>query len=168
MKLSELLAKPLKLKGGGFLNLKGFSKRIIDNEVGGNNNSNNNENYFFTEDLPYDGFMEDFENMMQIGDYSSTGIDLRTETFNAFDIKFPNTSVIGAMDFALVYNDNIDIYIIYKNKQLSNNYILYNPVGIYDGINNKFYKINGEKVTYENIEIVLNSLIPIFCQAPII
>lgn len=35
MKLSEILAKPLKLIGGGKLNLKGFCKRIVDKEIGG-------------------------------------------------------------------------------------------------------------------------------------
>jgi len=39
MKLSELLSKPFKLKGGGILNLKGFSKRVIDKEVGGGGGS---------------------------------------------------------------------------------------------------------------------------------
>lgn len=33
MKLSEILAKPIKLKGSGVLNLKGFSKQIIDKEL---------------------------------------------------------------------------------------------------------------------------------------
>lgn len=41
MKLSELLTKPLKLKGGGILNLKGFSKAIVDEEVGEGENSQN-------------------------------------------------------------------------------------------------------------------------------
>lgn len=35
MKLSEILAKPFKVKGGGTLNLKGISKHIVDKEVGG-------------------------------------------------------------------------------------------------------------------------------------
>lgn len=34
MKLSELLAKPLSLIGGGKLNLKGFCKRVVDKEIG--------------------------------------------------------------------------------------------------------------------------------------
>lgn len=34
MKLSELFRTPFKLKGGATLNLKGFSKRVIDKEVG--------------------------------------------------------------------------------------------------------------------------------------
>lgn len=34
MKLSELFRTPFKLKGGSTLNLKGFSKRVIDKEVG--------------------------------------------------------------------------------------------------------------------------------------
>ena len=38
MKLSEILAKPFKVKGGGTVNLKGLSKHIVDKEVGGNNN----------------------------------------------------------------------------------------------------------------------------------
>lgn len=41
MKLSELLAKPFKLKGGATLNLKGFSKRVVDKEVGGSSTNNN-------------------------------------------------------------------------------------------------------------------------------
>lgn len=45
MKLSELLSKPLKLKGGGFLNLKGFNKRIIDKEIGGSDSYNDDNNY---------------------------------------------------------------------------------------------------------------------------
>lgn len=40
MKLSELFNKPFKLKGGSTLNLKGFSKRVVDKEVGESNNSN--------------------------------------------------------------------------------------------------------------------------------
>ena len=35
MKLSEILAKPIKVKGGGILNLKGISKHIVDKEIGG-------------------------------------------------------------------------------------------------------------------------------------
>lgn len=35
MKLSELLSKPIKVKGGGILNLKGISKHIVDKEVSG-------------------------------------------------------------------------------------------------------------------------------------
>lgn len=35
MKLSEILANPIKLKGGGNLDLKGLSKVIVDKEVGG-------------------------------------------------------------------------------------------------------------------------------------
>lgn len=42
MKLSEILAKPIKLKGGGILNLKGFNKRVIDKEVGENPETNEN------------------------------------------------------------------------------------------------------------------------------
>jgi len=34
MKLSELFKTPLKLKGGSTLNLRGFSKRVVDKEVG--------------------------------------------------------------------------------------------------------------------------------------
>lgn len=34
MKLSELFRTPFKVKGGGVLNLKGFSKRVVDKEVG--------------------------------------------------------------------------------------------------------------------------------------
>lgn len=33
MKLSEILAKPIRLISGGILNLKGFSKNIIDKEL---------------------------------------------------------------------------------------------------------------------------------------
>jgi len=43
MKLSELLSKSFKLKGGGFLNLKGFSKRVIDKEVGSSNGNNDED-----------------------------------------------------------------------------------------------------------------------------
>lgn len=35
MKLSELFRTPFKLKGGSTLNLKGFSKRVVDKEVEG-------------------------------------------------------------------------------------------------------------------------------------
>ena len=35
MKLSEILSKPFKVKGGGTVNLKGLSKHIVDKEVGG-------------------------------------------------------------------------------------------------------------------------------------
>lgn len=35
MKLSEILANPIKLKGGGNLDLKDLSKVIVDKEVGG-------------------------------------------------------------------------------------------------------------------------------------
>lgn len=34
MKLSELFKTPFKLKGGSTLNLRGFSKRVVDKEVG--------------------------------------------------------------------------------------------------------------------------------------
>lgn len=34
MKLSELFRTPFKVKGGGVLNLRGFSKRVVDKEVG--------------------------------------------------------------------------------------------------------------------------------------
>lgn len=34
MKLSELFKTPFKVKGGGVLNLRGFSKHIVDKEVG--------------------------------------------------------------------------------------------------------------------------------------
>lgn len=35
MKLSELFKTPFKLKGGSVLNLRGFSKRVVDKEVEG-------------------------------------------------------------------------------------------------------------------------------------
>lgn len=38
MKLSEILSKPFKVKGGGTVNLKGLSKHIVDKEVGGSTN----------------------------------------------------------------------------------------------------------------------------------
>lgn len=38
MKLSELFKTPFKVKGGGVLNLRGFSKRVIDKEIGGGEN----------------------------------------------------------------------------------------------------------------------------------
>lgn len=41
MKLSELLAKPFKVKGGGTINLKGLSKHIVDKEVGGGSQADN-------------------------------------------------------------------------------------------------------------------------------
>ena len=34
MKLSELFRTPFKLKGGSTLNLRGFSKRVADKEIG--------------------------------------------------------------------------------------------------------------------------------------
>lgn len=40
MKLSELLAKPFKVKGGGIVNLKGLSKHVIDKEIGGSSKNN--------------------------------------------------------------------------------------------------------------------------------
>lgn len=49
MKLSELLTKPFKVKGGGFLNLKGFSKRVIDEEIGGS--EDNNDSISFMDSL---------------------------------------------------------------------------------------------------------------------
>lgn len=39
MNLSELFKTPFKLKGGGILNLKGFSKRVIDKEIGSSEDS---------------------------------------------------------------------------------------------------------------------------------
>lgn len=39
MKLSELFNKPFRLKGGGVLNLRGFSKRIVDKEIKGSGNN---------------------------------------------------------------------------------------------------------------------------------
>lgn len=36
MKLSELFKTPFKLKGGSILNLRGFSKRVVDKEISGN------------------------------------------------------------------------------------------------------------------------------------
>lgn len=43
MKLSELFKTPFKVKGGGVLNLRGFSKSVVDKEVGegGGENENN-------------------------------------------------------------------------------------------------------------------------------
>lgn len=41
MKLSEIFKTPLKLKGGSTLNLRGFSKRVVDKEVGGGENNKN-------------------------------------------------------------------------------------------------------------------------------
>lgn len=41
MKLSELFRTPFKLKGGSTLNLKGFSKAVVDKEVGGGENNKN-------------------------------------------------------------------------------------------------------------------------------
>ena len=38
MKLSKLFNKPFKLKGGSILNLRGFSKRLVDKEVGSEEN----------------------------------------------------------------------------------------------------------------------------------
>lgn len=35
MKLSELFKTPFKVKGGGVLNLRGFSKRVVDKEIEG-------------------------------------------------------------------------------------------------------------------------------------
>ncbi len=52
MKLSELLSKPFKLKGGGILNLKGFSKRVIDKEIGGSNNNVNEFDKLFHLKVP--------------------------------------------------------------------------------------------------------------------
>ena len=40
MKLSELLSKPFKVKGGGVVNLKGLSKHVIDKEIGGSSKNN--------------------------------------------------------------------------------------------------------------------------------
>lgn len=37
MKLSELLKTPIKLKGGGVLDLRGFSKRVLDKELESSN-----------------------------------------------------------------------------------------------------------------------------------
>lgn len=44
MKISELFKTPFKLKGGSILNLKGFSKRVVDKEIGGENS-----NFIFTD-----------------------------------------------------------------------------------------------------------------------
>lgn len=41
MKLSEILSKPFKVKGGGIVNLKGLSKHIVDKEVGGGSQADN-------------------------------------------------------------------------------------------------------------------------------
>lgn len=46
MKLSELLAKPIRVKGGGIVNLKGLSKHIVDKEIGGSDGESDDADVF--------------------------------------------------------------------------------------------------------------------------
>lgn len=46
MKLSEILSKPFKVKGGGTVNLKGLSKHIVDKEIGGSTENSIYDNIF--------------------------------------------------------------------------------------------------------------------------
>lgn len=125
MKLSKLLSEPFKLKGGGFLNLKGFSKRIIDKEIGGSNNSNNSNNNvnkfdkLFHVKVPklssvyngyYDGIGDVPEN--NLSNFGDNGIDIPIydpNDNNFFVVLLATVDIINevAGDF-VIFNNNFE------------------------------------------------------------
>lgn len=97
MKLSEILSKPIKLKGGGLLNLKGFNKRIIDKEIYSQNN-NNVDNLLFE--------IEPFSDL------------IIKPVFGCFsDSKTGNTII---KEFSYFKNKNISFNFVYKISDFNN------------------------------------------------
>ena len=98
MKLSELFKTPFKLKGGGTLNLRGYSKRIIDKEIQSNKNEDDED--------------ED----------ENTAI---TNLLNLYYTVLPHpTKVANAQNYNLVNISDIDGnftgYFLYKQSDITN------------------------------------------------
>lgn len=85
MKLSEILAKPIKLIGGGLLNLKGFNKSIVDKEV--------------AKEFPYDYEVVNFTVNVKAEDWT---IDEGSATCNiTLEVPIPlqhNTFIFGYLN----------------------------------------------------------------------
>lgn len=167
MKLSELLTKPLKLKSGGFLNLKGFSKRVVDKEVGDNDggNSDKSSNSFlsFKKITDVDKINE-LHNIIAPVIYGLSMYDTSFEVynFNNFGVYAFKCEVDNPFkNFTLTFNGIIDIGILYKYCGHASSKEWYVPQAIFDNTNNVFYSIPGDKFNYFDIEMVSNPLIPI-------
>lgn len=87
MKLSELFRTPFKLKGGSTLNLRGFSKRIVDKEVGGDTN-------IFSELL--DSFIKNYPNEYlqdKVVDSEDTIIDIKEATDGTYKLLYKKSFI---------------------------------------------------------------------------
>lgn len=170
MKLSELLSKPFKVKGGGFLNLKGFSKRVIDEEIGGNDSGGSFNSFLSFEKITDTDKLDElnafiFKNvpvvdisLIRDNDFTfNNNLNIRAFAYNykdAFNIHVHK-------GFMTTFNENTNIYIIYKNCGVNSNKEWYIPQALYDMEHNIFYDIPGEKFNYYGVEVIANPLIPI-------
>lgn len=134
MKLSELLSKPFKLKGGGILNLKGFSKRVIDTEIKGSGNGESGGNS--GNDI-INGIRLLKTNRSDV--YLDVGTIFR-KSVNIYDDKVSDIHYIAIQD---PYNDNYVILIPFVCEPIDENSanifllnLLNKDYGVYD--NNGF------------------------------
>lgn len=164
MKLSELLSKPFKVKGGGFLNLKGFSKRVIDEEIGGNDGGGGFNSFLSFEEITDTDKLDELRNItapiiygLSIYDNNNAIHTIGHNSIFAFQCEVDNPF----KNFTITFNVNVDIGILYKYCGNVSSKDWYVPQAIYDNVNDVFYDIPGDKFDYYGIEMVANPLIPI-------
>ena len=152
MKLSELLSKPFKLKGGGILNLKGFSKRVIDNEIGGGGSDSDSESINVVEAIKSSGFIpQTFSSLEQfIQDIINKSLEHKYEYVLGTLCKLP--------DYLSYDNIAIDVYDKENNKLLFTEFLVKGRNVIISGetyyrYNPAVYKINEE---YYDISGIMN------------
>lgn len=89
MKLSELLSSPIKLIGGGFLNLKGFSKRVVDQELSKEITIDDIIN-FYTEGK--------IKKLSDLGTIITSTYNIRSAAIRADDKLFPYMTILDYSD----------------------------------------------------------------------
>ena len=109
MKLSELLAKPFKLKGGSTLNLRGFSKRVVDKEVGEEGESTNLFSSIF-DTLNYSNeYLQD-----KVVNINDTIIDVKEVTNEVYKLLYKKSFIESSESSTkIMYYINLQINVFY-------------------------------------------------------
>lgn len=109
MKLSELFKTPFKLKGGSTLNLRGFSKRVVDKEVGEGGESINLFSSIF-DTLNYSNeYLQD-----KVVNINDTIIDVKEVTNEVYKLLYKKSFIESSESSTkIMYYINLQINIFY-------------------------------------------------------
>ncbi len=121
MKLSELFNKPFKLKGGSTLNLKGFSKRVVDRDIdGGDSDSYEDTGYYIFGDYSLITITQNFWSTLEsklVETCEQAGVDFTNHLSLSLDILGLRVTEIGILDNYTIFSEDDTNFVITGNAE---------------------------------------------------